>query len=279
MKLTATLCTLAGLSVVLAEAPIENAYLPADLAVPNKYIVTYKADTACSDRKDHEDGITRKAKREKNDPNNAYSPDSGSFDPATLMALVLVPVRAVWGANFLDGSPDTDDLGEGTHVAGIIAGKTYGIAKAATVVIVKVGGKAGGSTFYDAAANPAVKVATDAGITVVVAALDTEDDVANYSPASVLTAPTVGVIDGSKTRAWFSCYGTVVDLFAPGVDILSSYYLSDISTWYQAGTGISSAHVAGLAAYFIAKEGLSGYSAVTSRILGAATGGTDDATP
>jgi subtilisin family serine protease len=46
--------------------------------------------------------------------------------------------RATWGANFVTGSPNTDENGHGTHVAGIITGKTYGVARRASVVAVKV---------------------------------------------------------------------------------------------------------------------------------------------
>lgn len=45
--------------------------------------------------------------------------------------------RAVWGSNLVDNK-NSDGTGHGTHVAGTIAGKTYGIAKKAKVVAVKV---------------------------------------------------------------------------------------------------------------------------------------------
>lgn len=46
--------------------------------------------------------------------------------------------RASWGANFISGSPNTDENGHGTHCSGTIAGSTYGVAKSAKLVAVKV---------------------------------------------------------------------------------------------------------------------------------------------
>jgi subtilisin family serine protease len=216
--------------------------------------------------------------------------------------------RAEWGANFIAASPDADEDGHGTHVAGILAGQTYGMAKKATVVAVKVLGGGGTGTMsgllqgldwavadarergvarravinmslsgaYTQSVNDGVRAATDAGLTVVAAAGNDNSSAADWSPASAPSAITVGAIDMDDRRAEFSNWGPVVDIFAPGVGIASAYNSSDSATATMTGTSMAAPHVAGLAAYFIAIEGLSGSAAVTERILDVATKGVGD---
>jgi oryzin len=111
----------------------------------------------------------------------------------------------------------------------------------------------------------------------------------NSSPASEETAITVGAIEADN-RAYFSNYGSVVDIFAAGVDILSSWIGSITATNTISGTSmgmyfhplwsknlanieIATPHIAGLAAYLIAPEGISSPAAVQSRIKSLATNG------
>jgi len=71
----------------------------------------------------------------------AYVLDSGVF-----VAHADFGGRARWGANFAQGEPDADIIGHGTHIAGILAGTKFGVAKKAQIVAVKVLGGRSGST-------------------------------------------------------------------------------------------------------------------------------------
>ena len=80
------------------------------------------------------------------------------------------------------------------------------------------------------AVNAAAAAAVEKGVFLSVAAGNSNDDAYWYSPASEETVCTVGATDVEDHRAWFSNYGTVVDVFAPGVDILSSWIGSPNAT-------------------------------------------------
>ncbi|KAI9025787.1 serine protease 1 [Phycomyces nitens] len=202
--------------------------------------------------------------------------------------------RAEWGATLAEGDPDVDGNGHGSHCSGTIAGKKYGVAKKAHPVAVKVlssngsgknswviGGvdwaiqrheldasnaKKEGKRYKGAVANmslgggksraldEAVNSAVDSGIVFAVAAGNDNRDACNYSPAASELAITVGASDISDNRAYFSNYGTCVDVFAPGLNILSVWTGSKTATNTISGTSMASPHVAGLAAYFLSLE-------------------------
>jgi subtilisin family serine protease len=73
------------------------------------------------------------------------------------------------------------------------------------------------------AINSAAAAAVSSGVFFAVAAGNSNDDAQYYSPASEPTVCTVGATDVEDARAYFSNYGTGVDVFAPGVDVLSSW--------------------------------------------------------
>lgn len=178
-----------------------------------------------------------------------------------------------------DGRGTTDCNGHGTHVAGTAAGATYGVAKKAKVVPVRVldcmgsgtndGVIAGinyvvaqGPTTPRAVANmslgggasalvdAAVVAAVGAGVVMVVAAGNETQDACNVSPARAPLAVTVGSTTITDARSSFSNFGTCVDLFAPGSDITSAWFESNTQTKTISGTSMASPHVAGAAAAF-----------------------------
>ncbi|KAI2469826.1 alkaline proteinase [Annulohypoxylon bovei var. microspora] len=204
--------------------------------------------------------------------------------------------RASLGYNAVGGS-DADAVGHGTHVAGTIGGSTYGVAKQATIISVKVfqgtssttaiildgyswavnditsNGRESVSALsmslgggFSSAFNSAVESAYSAGILSVVAAGNSATDAGSTSPASAADALTIGAIDLSWAMATYSNYGSVVDVFAPGTDVLSSWIGSDTATNTISGTSMATPHVTGLSLYLIALEGLTTPAAVTSRI-------------
>ncbi|RKF62730.1 Subtilisin-like protease 2 [Golovinomyces cichoracearum] len=208
--------------------------------------------------------------------------------------------RASMGANFVSGSANTDENGHGTHCAGTIGGSTYGVAKNATIVAVKVlnaegsgsnsgvisginwvASNAGGSGvlsmslggYYSAALNQAVTSTVNSGVSVIVAAGNDNANAALYSPASAQSAVTVGAISSNNAKASFSNYGSVVDVFAPGVNILSAWIGNKTSTNTISGTSMATPHVAGLAAYLIGLENLSSPNAISNRISSLAVNG------
>jgi subtilisin family serine protease len=182
--------------------------------------------------------------------------------------------RASWGANFVDKTT-TDGNGHGTHVAGIVGGTTYGVAKNVRLVAVKVLPDSGSGPWSAViagidwvvvhrtgpavinmslgggkviAANDAVENAIKVHVTVVVAAGNNNANACNFSPASAPNAVTVAASDSLDRKASFSNWGECVDLFAPGVGITSDWIGSDIATNTISGTSMASPFVAGLAA-------------------------------
>lgn len=76
---------------------------------------------------------------------------------------------------------------------------------------------------FSSAINSAAKALIDAGVFLAVAAGNSNDDASFYSPASEPTVCTVGATDSSDARASYSNYGSLVDIFAPGTGVLSTW--------------------------------------------------------
>jgi cerevisin len=99
------------------------------------------------------------------------------------------------------------------------------------------------------ATDDAVDAAVDAGLHFAVAAGNDNKDACNYSPAAAKKAVTVGASTLSDTRAYFSNHGPCVDVFAPGLNILSTWSPGNSSSNKISGTSMASPHVCGLLAY------------------------------
>ncbi|KAJ0356756.1 hypothetical protein COL154_010776 [Colletotrichum chrysophilum] len=124
----------------------------------------------------------------------------------------------------------------------------------------------------------AINAAYNQGVLSVVAAGNGDENgnplpVSSQSPANAPNALTVAAIDSSWRPASFTNYGAGVDIFGPGVSILSSYIGGNSATASLSGTSMAAPHLAGLAVYLQALEGLSTPAAVTNRIKALGTTG------
>merc|ERR1719384_2033776 len=179
----------------------------------------------------------------------------------------------------VDDSCAADRQGHGTHCAGTAAGRTYGVASDATVHAVKTLGDYGsgarsdqikaldwmtvnaerpavvsmslGGFGADSGYTVAIDAATEAGLTVVVAAGNDNFDSCYHSPAFVENAITVGATTVSNKRASFSNYGECNDIFAPGSLITSAGIRDDASRAMLSGTSMACPHVSGAAALML----------------------------
>ena len=199
-----------------------------------------------------------------------------------------------------DGYGTADCNGHGTHVSGTVGGSTYGVAKGVTLYAVRVLDCYGYGTYSgviagvdwvtqnrvlpavanmslggtaSSALNDAIQNSINAGVTYAVAAGNNAADACSYSPASAPQALTAGATSSGDAMASFSNYGTCLDLFAPGVSILSAYNPSDVATATMSGTSMASPHVAGAAALYLQANPSASPATVAQAITSSATSG------
>ena len=204
-----------------------------------------------------------------------------------------------------DGQNGIDCNGHGTHVSGTVGGSTYGVAKGVSLVAVRVLNCQGSGTnsgviagvnwvaqnaIKPAVANmslgggasqaldDAVTGAVNAGVVFCVAAgngdsLGNPQDACTTSPARAAAAITVSATDNTDTKASWANYGTCVDIFAPGVNITSSWYSSTTATNTISGTSMATPHTCGAAALYLAGNTTATPAAVASALTTNATSG------
>lgn len=194
--------------------------------------------------------------------------------------------RARWGITIPQGDVDQDGNGHGTHCAGTIGSRKYGIAKKCSLIAVKVLRSDGYGSNADVikgveyvmnqhilegkkrtdrqtvvnmslgggkslALEKAVNAVVESGVHFCVAAGNDNEDACNYSPAGAKEAITVGASTNRDEIAYFSNIGRCVDIFAPGYQITSTWIGSPSSINTISGTSMASPHVAGAVAHFL----------------------------
>lgn len=206
------------------------------------------------------------------------NPSHSAFDTVTV------------SMDYPSASAAVDCNGHGTHVASTVAGIASGVlankyktnpAQKYDIVIhvIKVLDCSGsGTTFdvisgllwiYDHAQYPAIVtmslgssrsynmdnvvslLVANKGIPVIAAAGNNNQDACYVSPAAANGVFAVGSTGPSDTRSSFSNYGTCVDIYAPGEDILGAYYLSTNNYFYLSGTSMSTPQTTGSIVAFI----------------------------
>ncbi|KAI9175275.1 hypothetical protein H9P43_006636 [Blastocladiella emersonii ATCC 22665] len=248
-------------------------------------------------------GLTRIGQRGLNVAAGYTYPDSAGagvtayvIDTGVLVSHPELEGRATFGFKADASWSDTDANGHGTHVAGTIASKTYGVAKLTKIVAVKVLGdtgsgtnsgviaginwvaaqaKAAGKTAVanmslgggkSAAVNAAIKSLVAAGVVTVVAAGNEAQDACNVSPASEPSAVTTN----TDALSSFSNYGSkCVDIIAPGSAITSLWNKGGTNT--ISGTSTASPHVAGAASLILGANPTLSAAQVVSKLLANAT--------
>jgi subtilisin family serine protease len=202
-----------------------------------------------------------------------------------------------------DGNGTNDCDGHGTHVAGTVGSKTYGVAKAVKLYAVRVLDCTGYGSYSaliagidwvtkngarpavanisiagskSSTVNSAVENSIAAGVVYAIAAANYAADACNYSPASASHALTVAastrdITSSFDTQASYSDYGPCVDLYAPGSAIRSTFNASDTASAVYSGTSMASPHVAGVAALYLSANPSATPAQVASAIVAGAT--------
>ena len=222
----------------------------------------------------------------------AYIIDSGITPSHTQFGGRATVAYDATGGNGLDCN------GHGTHVSGTVGGSIHGVAKGVTLRGVRVGTcgsslstgnivagidwvrlnhvkpavanmSLGGG--FSSSINTATTNLINSGVTVVVAAGNSNSNACNGSPSGVTAAVVVAASTSTDAKASYSSWGSCVDLYAPGSSITSSWYTSSTATASLSGTSMASPHVTGVAALYKATFGDASQSTIQSWLINNAT--------
>jgi subtilisin family serine protease len=191
--------------------------------------------------------------------------------------------RAIDGfTSIADGNGSNDCYGHGTHVAGTVGGKSYGVAKSARLIAVRVLDCSGNGTVSSVVAgidwvtriharpsvanmsittggsktlDNAVRSSIASGVSYVIAAGNgnksgVAQDACDYSPGRVSEAMTIGATTLSDAKAPWSNYGRCIDWFAPGTGI-AAWIGGDAALASLSGTSVAAPYVSGVAALYL----------------------------
>ncbi len=194
------------------------------------------------------------------------------------------------------GGDGVDCNGHGTHVAGTIGGATWGVAKNVALRGVRVLDCGGSGTWeaviagmdwvaanhapsavanmslgggFNQSVNDAATRLADSGVFTGIAAGNSSTDACSFSPASAAGVTTVAASDSGDNHAFFSNYGSCVEVYAPGVDVTSSWMGGGTNT--ISGTSMATPHVVGVGALYKSSQGDVASATLNSWIQAAAS--------
>ncbi|SDJ06109.1 Proprotein convertase P-domain-containing protein [Lentzea albidocapillata subsp. violacea] len=209
--------------------------------------------------------------------------------------------RASVGADFIeDGQNGQDCSGHGTHVAGTVGSRTYGVAKKAKLVSVRMLGASCGNSGPDSAGVKAIEWVTanaqkpavvnaswtfdtadigndaiagmiSSGVQMAAASGNSSTNACSTGPAKIASLITVNATSTNDARASFSNFGSCTDIFAPG-DGITSLGLNGGAT-NMSGTSMASPHVAGVAALYLSANPSASPQALRDALVNNATDG------
>ncbi|KAF9273672.1 hypothetical protein BGZ74_004682, partial [Mortierella antarctica] len=206
--------------------------------------------------------------------------------------------RATWGANFVTGSPNTDENGHGTAVAAIIGGTQHGVAKKISLKAVKVLDAQGSGTTSRVIAGmdwvvtnaipgkSVVNMSLGGGTSTAIdaaaqrlyakniplfAALGNSGNSCSTSPAGSANVFTVGSSDSNDKVASTISNGACVEIFAPGQSIKTAWIGSNTATTTLSGSSFSTAFVSGTAGLYLSFNTIPTAQGVYNHLINTAT--------